>query len=60
MNDSEFELFRVEHITRGEGLVVDVQEWRKGCDLYVVEFDSGEQATIFSTSCTRLESDVIE
>lgn len=60
MSELDFQLFRIEHITRGEGLVVDVQEWREGCDLYVVEFDSGEQATVFSTACTKLESDVIE
>lgn len=54
--ESEFVMFRVEHITRGLGLVVAVEKWTGDSVLYHVEFDSGESALVFPAAC-KLETD---
>ena len=54
--DSDFIMFRIEHITRGFGLVVAVEEWTGDSVLYHVEFDSGESALVFPAAC-KLETD---
>ena len=51
-----FVMFRIEHITRGLGLVVELVEWTGDSVLYNVEFDSGESALVFSHAC-KLETD---
>ena len=54
--DSDFIMFRIEHITRGFGLVVAVEDWTGDSVLYHVEFDSGESALVFPAAC-KLETD---
>lgn len=54
--DDPFVMFRVEHITRGLGLVIALEEWTGDSVLYHVEFDSGESALVFSHAC-KLETD---
>lgn len=54
--DDPFIMFRVDHITRGLGLVIALEEWTGDSVLYHVEFDSGESALVFPHAC-KLETD---
>lgn len=58
MCTAEIDFFRVEHMTKGLGLCVEISDslWAGGCDLWQVEFDSGESCLVFSTAC-KLETD---